>query len=397
MAARYAQIGSGKICTVIAPTNCHWDPSAGTPVAEAPISTPRVSPETIQACVALLSNGKKSGLMLGVHALHNEGLEIAGRIAAKTGAALMAETMPARMARGEGRIPVPVVPYQLEAAMKFFADYEQVILVGALHPVSTFAYRNMSTMKVPAGCEVWTYATPDHDVLPALQDLADAVGATDATLAREPRVEPAVPRGELTPKAIGASLSVLLPDDAILIDEAITLSGVIIPLTQGARRHDFLYAGNGAAIGAGLPLALGAAIARPDRKVVLLQADGSGMYTNQALWSMAREGCDITVVILKNDAYGILNIELARVREGDPSDKTLSMLKLDRPSIDWVQIAQGMGVPATHADTADAFHAQLQEAIGQRGPRLIEATIAEYLQPVIDAVYKESHQARVAN
>lgn len=395
MAARYAMIGSGKICTVVAPTNCHWDPSAGTPVAEMPISTPRVSPETIQATVAHLSNGQKTGLMLGAHALRHEGLEIAGRIAAKTGAQLMAETMPGRMARGEGRIIVPSVPYLVDMAMKFFEGYEQMILVGALHPVATFAYLNMPTMKVPEGCEVWAYATPDHDILHALKALAEGVDAGEATVARQERLAPEAPSGELTPKAVGRSLCLALPEDTILVDEANTMGQVIFAEAAGAHRHDYLYASNGAAIGEGIPVALGASIACPDRKVVLLQADGSGMYCNQALWSLARENCDATVVILKNDAYGILNVELARVREGEPNDKMLSMLKLDRPSIDWVQLAQGMGVPASHADTAEAFHAQFQEAMAQKGPRLIEAKMVWDLGPVTDAIYTESHKLRL--
>jgi acetolactate synthase-1/2/3 large subunit len=170
---------------------------------------------------------------------------------------------------------------------------------------------------------------------------------------------------------------------------------VIFAEAAGARRHDYLYASNGAAIGEGIPVALGASIACPDRKVVLLQADGSGMYCNQTLWSLARENCDATVVILKNDAYGILNVELARVREGEPNDKMLSMLKLDRPSIDWVQLAQGMGVPASHADTAETFHAQFQEAAAQKGPRLIEAKMVWDLGPVTDAIYTESHKLRL--
>jgi acetolactate synthase-1/2/3 large subunit len=390
MAARYARIGSGKICTLVAPTNCHWDRSAGAPVAEEPISTPRVAPETVAETVELLGNGKQTALLLGGHALREDGLELAGRIAAKTGAHLMGETMAARVARGEGRIPVPQVPYLVDMALKFFEGYEQVILVGALRPVATFAYAHMPTDKVPAGCAVWAFATPDHDLPAALQDLADALRATETTLERQARLEPAAPTGQLNPEAIGQSLCALLPEDAILVDEANTMATPIMAAVQGARRHDYLYASNGAAIGEGPPLALGAAVACPDRKVVLLQADGSGMYTVQALWSIAREDCDITIIVLKNDEYGILNVELARVREGEPTDKMLSMLKLAPPSIGWVQIAEGMGVVATYADTAESFHAQLREALETKGPRLIEAKVAWDLTPAIDAIYKSS-------
>ena len=392
-AARYAMTGSGKICTLIAPTNCHWDPAPGAPVIGAPIATPRVAPDTVAATVELLSNGRKTGLLLGAHALHSEGLELAGRIAAKTGAQLLAETLPARMVRGEGRVQVQLVPYFLEMAQFFFAEYEQIILVGALPPVSTFAYQHASMHKVPEGCQLWSFATADHDVPAALADLVSALAAGSATPSRVPRVVADKPAGELTPKAMGQSVNLLLPKNAIVVDEGATAGMDLFAETVTAAQHDYLYAIPGAAIGGGLPVALGAAIACPDRKVLVLQADGSGMYTNQALWSMAHEDCDITVVILKNDSYAILNVELARVREGEATPKMLSMLELNRPSIDWVRIAEGMGVPAVATATAEEFHTALEQALAHKGPRLIEATIVQNLQPVVDLILSQSRSA----
>lgn len=391
LAVRYSTIGSGKICTLIAPTNCHWDPAPNPPLIQEPIATPTVAPETVDATVQRLTNGKKTAVLLGSHALLEEGLELAGRISAKSGAQMMAEVMPARMARGEGRVSIPSVPYLVDMALKTFAEYEQVILIGALNPVATFAYQNMPTSKIPDSCELWTYSTPDHDILAAMRALAEGVGATDKTLERHQRLEPDPPTGRLDPDAVGTSVSLLLPLDAILVDEANTMGLPIMAHMATAKRHEYMYASNGAAIGEGLPVALGAAIACPDRKVVCLQADGSGMYCNQALWSMARENCDVTIVILKNDEYGILNIELARVREGAANDKMMSLLKLNDPSIDWVQLSEGMGIPATHADTAEAFHAQFAEALVADGPRLIEAKVTEDMTPYIDAIYQASH------
>jgi acetolactate synthase-1/2/3 large subunit len=281
---------------------------------------------------------------------------------------------------------VQLVPYFLEMAQGFFAEYEQIILVGALPPVSTFAYQHAATSKVPPGCEVVAFASPDHNVLAALNDLADAVGATQETVARCERVEPDKPSGELTAASIGQSVNLLMPEGSTLVDEAATAGLDLYAHTAGARQHEYLYAIPGAAIGNGLPVALGAAIACPDRKVVALQADGSGMYTNQALWSIAREQCDVTIVILKNDSYAVLNVELARVREDEPTEKMLSMLEIDRPSIDWVKISEGMGVPAVAVNTAEDFHAQFERAIAEKGPRLIEATITQDLQPVVDLI-----------
>jgi acetolactate synthase-1/2/3 large subunit len=189
-AVRQAMAGSGRISTLIAPTNCHWDPAPDAPSPGEPIPAPRVSPETIEATAALLSNGRKTGLLLGSRALCEEGLELAGRIAAATGAELPAETFPARLARGEGRVPVRLVPYFLEMAQLFFSEFEQMVLIGALPPVSTFAYQHSPTHKLPPACELSTFASPDFDVLAGLGNLAEAVGDSGAAVSRCQRVLP---------------------------------------------------------------------------------------------------------------------------------------------------------------------------------------------------------------
>jgi acetolactate synthase I/II/III large subunit len=388
MAARYCRIGAGKICTVVAPTNCHWDPAVAPPVPAPPLETPKVSPQTIQEVAALLTNGKKTGIVLDSLALYGEGLELAGRIAAKTGATLFGETFAPRVARGEGRIPVQLIPYFLEMAEAVFKPYEQLILAGALVPVATFAYKGKPVLKVPEGCQISTLATVEHDLLAALGDLAKAVGAPSQPVVRRVRSSVSVPTGVLTADAIGQSLSALMPENAILLEEGGTNGGHICDLTEGARPHDLLKATNGGAIGHGFPLALGAAVACPDRKTVLIQGDGCGMYTEQALWSMAREKADVTVVLLKNDDYAILEIELARVREGDANDKMDALMHLDNPTLNWVKIAEGHGVPATRATTAEEFHQQFEAAMSSKGPRLIEAQIVQNLKPAIDAVHK---------
>lgn len=390
LAVRYSGVGSGKICSVIAPTECHWEPASGTPESGGEIAAMRVAPETIEEAAQRLRGDRKTALLVGGHALREEGLEAAARIASKNGVTLLAETFPARMARGEGRVSVTLVPYLVDLALEAFKEYDQVILLGARPPVATFAYLNMPTTKLPEGCELWTYATPDHDLSHALDSLVDALDARDLPVKRQAYEAPSVPAGELSPQAVAASVSLLMPEDAILVDEAGTMGPDIVGQTVGARRHDYLYSICGAAIGAGLPVALGASIACPERKVLAMQADGSAMYTVQALWSMARESCDITIVVLKNDKYAILNIELARVRETEPTDKMLSMMQLDHPSIDWVHIAEGMSIPATHARTAEEFHEQLEQALATTGPRLIEAAVTQDLQPAIDFIFQKS-------
>ncbi|UFX44464.1 acetolactate synthase large subunit [Bradyrhizobium sp. 41S5] len=388
MAARYSRMGAGKICTVVAPTNCHWDPAVAPPVPAAPLETPKVSPQTIQEVVALLTNGKKTAIALGSHAMYGDGLELAGRIAAKSGADLLVETTPSRLARGEGRVAVEKIPYLPEDAIPFFQKYEQLILVGALFPVTTFAYKGKPVIKVPASCEVTAFATVDHDILSALADLAKAVGTPSQPATRRVRSERAPPSGALTDATIGQTMGLLLPQNAILVSDSATTEAALYLGTEGALAHDYLFADCGGAIGAGLPVALGAAVACPDRKTIVLEGDGSGMYTPQSLWTMARENVDVTVVVLKNDNYGILNIELARVRDGDPNEKMLSMLHLSNPSLDWVKLAEAQGVPATRATTAEEFHRQFAAAMSTKGPKLIEAKIVQNLQPAIDAVHK---------
>jgi acetolactate synthase-1/2/3 large subunit len=256
------------------------------------------------------------------------------------------------------------------------AGLEQLILVGATAPVSFFAYPGKESWLTPEGCEIIELATVDQDCLSALQAVAGKLGAHEEADKTPAAPKLTAPDGVLSPLAIGQSLTMLLPDHAIISDEAATCGLGIFPTTENAPPHDWLMI-TGGAIGQGLPLSLGAAVACPDRKVVALQADGSAMYTVQALWSMARENTDVTVVIMNNRSYAILNIELARVGAGQPTAKTLSMLDLSRPDIDWVNIAQGMGVPATKADSAEEFHQQFAQAMATKGPRLIEAMVVQ--------------------
>ena len=367
---------TGKICTVVAPTNWHWDEANPPPIVPAPPDRPKTAAEAIAHAAVLLKNGKKTGLVLGNLALHGEALDIAGRIAAKNGAVLLSETFPSyHLARGEGRPPVATIPYEFEVCLKFLESFEQLIFVGALFPVATFAYRNKPTLKSPPGCELYAMASVQQDLPAALKRLAEATGATTTAVPRQPRANAAAPKGELSAQAIGETLCMLMPDNAILVDEAATNGPTIFEVTKGARAHDYLNPVNGGAIGGGLPMALGAAIACPDRKVVHLQADGSGMYTVQALWSMAREKADVVVVLLKNDAYAILGLEMARVRENELNARMKSMLELGGPALDWVKIATGHGVPATRATTAEEFHRQIEGALGAVGPHLIECQI----------------------
>ncbi|HKN97080.1 MAG TPA: thiamine pyrophosphate-dependent enzyme, partial [Pseudonocardiaceae bacterium] len=244
-------------------------------------------------------------------------------------------------------------------------------LAGAKSPVSFFAYPGRASDLVPDGCEVHTLAVPGQDVVGALENLADLVGGTAPAVQAPAR--PAVPSGPLTVQNWADVIGALLPDDAIVVDEANT-SGVLLPAaTAGAPAHDVL-ALTGGAIGQGLPLAAGAAVACPDRPVVCVEADGSAMYTLSALWTHAREGLNVTTVVLANRAYAILRMELQRVGAAG-GDKAAELLDLSRPDLDFVSMATGMGVPASRATTGDELAAQFEKALVEPGPHLIEAVV----------------------
>jgi acetolactate synthase-1/2/3 large subunit len=370
--------GAGKIASLVAPANHAWEKTTE-PVKTASIPAPEsASGKTVARVAEALTNGRRSALLLAGKALRAEGLAVAGRIAKAIGARVLGETFAARMQRGAGRHPVERLQYFSEHVTEQLAGLEQIVLVGAQAPVSFFAYPGKEGWLVPDGCEVIEFATADHDLLSSLQSLADVLGAdSEADVIPAAPAMP-LPEGLLTPVAIGHSLTMLMPENAIVSDEAATCGLGIFPATENAPPHDWLML-TGGAIGQGLPLSLGASIACPDRKVIALQADGSAMYTVQALWSMARENTDVTVVIMNNRSYAILNIELARVGAAQPTPKTLSMLDLSRPDIDWVEISQGMGVPATRATTAEEFHQQFEQAMSSHGPRLIEAMVIQQM------------------
>jgi len=370
--------GWGKIATLIAPANHAWEES--TQAASAlPVPAPeKVSATAISEVADALSNGKTTALFLGGRALREQCLNAAGRIARASGARILCETFPARLQRGAGRVPVERLPYFAEQAMEHLSGFEQLILVGASAPVSFFAYPGKKSLLTPDDCEVFTLASVDQDVLLALEGVAAATGATEQAITAPPVQDQPAPSGILTPLAIAQTLGQLMPENAIISDEAATCGLAMFPATENTPSHDWLTLAGGA-IGQGLPLSLGVAIACPDRKVIALQADGSAMYTVQALWSMARENTDVTVVIMNNRSYAILNIELARVGAGQPTAKTLSMFDLSRPDINWVDIAQGMGVPATRATSAEEFHQQFSDAMANHGPQLIEAMVIQQM------------------
>jgi acetolactate synthase-1/2/3 large subunit len=364
----------GAIATVIAPGDHAWTDGASAAAPQPAPPRPKAADAAVTAAAAALRDSATSAVFLGGRALRAEALQQAGRISAATGARLVCETFPARLQRGAGRVAVERLPYFGEKASEALAGLETIVFVGASPPVSFFGYPGKPSWLAPKGAQLVTLATARDDGLDALARLADALGAPAEAAGVQPAGIPAFEPGPLTPMAIGAALARLMPKHAIVSDEGATAGLPMLAMTQGAAPHDWLTL-TGGAIGQGLPLAAGAAVACPDRKVIALQADGSAMYTVQALWTMARENLDVTTVLLNNGSYAILNIELARVGVSKPGPKALSLLDLTRPAIDWVSISEGLGVPAVRAETAEAFADALRDALAHDGPRLIEAII----------------------
>jgi acetolactate synthase-1/2/3 large subunit len=363
----------GQVATLVLPADVSWLDGGEVAAPAAPARRSAVALDVVDQVAKVLRSGEPCAVLVGGAALREEGLVAAGRVAGATGAKLLGETFPARLERGAGLPAVERLGYLAEFTMAQLAGTRHLVLVDARSPVSFFAYPDKPSDLVPEGCEVHVLAGAADDVVGALSALAEVVGAPADAASLAPASRPPRPTGALTAEAVANALGALLPEGAIVSDEANT-SGLWAPAaTAGAPRHDWLTLCGGA-IGQGLPLATGAAVACPDRKVVALEADGSAMYTMQALWTHAREGLDVTTVIFNNRSYAILNLELNRVG-AEPGPKALDMLDLSRPDLDFVALATGMGVPASRATTAEELTEQLGRALAEPGPALVEAVL----------------------
>jgi acetolactate synthase I/II/III large subunit len=368
-----ARIPPGQVATLILPADVSWSDGAEPAAALPPRLPSPVVGDAVRSAAAALRGGEPCVILIGGPATRRPGLEAASQVAEGTGARLLCETFPARLERGAGIPAVDRLAYLGEFAAGQLSGARHLILAGARAPVAFFAYPGQPSSLVPQGCEVQVLAEPGEDVCGALAELA-SLAAPDAKPLLQAAERPEVPDGDLTGPAAAAVIGALLPEGAIVSDEANT-SGVWLPgATAGAPPHDWLTL-TGGSIGLGLPLATGAAIACPGRPVLALEADGSAMYTLSALWTHAREGLDITTVIFSNGSYAILNMELSRVGADPAGEAARSLLELSRPGLDFVALATGMGVPAARASTAEDLAVALRRALDEPGPHLIEAVV----------------------
>jgi acetolactate synthase-1/2/3 large subunit len=366
----------GQVATLILPADVSWTATPERSVGAKRVVAPRhrePASHVVEAIAKAIRSGEPCGILIGGTACRERPLLAASRIAASTGAKLLCETFPSRLERGAGLPSVDRIAYLAEFASMQLDGLKHLVLVDAKAPVSFFAYPDKASYLVPDGCEVHTLADPSEDAAAALDALAELVGATEGPL-RADAARPDLPTGELTAQTVCAALGALMPEDAIVSDEGNTAGLYAAGATAGAPRHDWLCL-TGGAIGQGLPVAVGAAVASPGRRVISLEADGSAMYTLQSWWTMARESLDVTTILFNNRSYAVLNMELGRVGATGHGEKAKQMLDLKRPDLDFVSLAAGMGLHAERATTAEEFSASLERSLGTPGPTVIEAII----------------------
>ncbi|WP_411282694.1 acetolactate synthase large subunit [Lapillicoccus sp.] len=368
-----ARSAPGFVATLVLPADVSWGEGGRTAAPQRHRAPAPVRPAVVREVAEALTGAGPRVLFLGGNALTERGLLAAARVSACTGARLLCETFPARLPRGAGLPFVQPLAYPPEPALAELAGTRHLVLAGAREPVAFFAYPDLPGHFVPEGCEVHLLAEPGEDATEALCALADDLAGDAIPRVSEDR-RPHPPTGALTTRTLAEALGALLPPGAIVVDEALTSGVHLAAATAGCPRHDWLTL-TGGAIGQGLPVATGAAIACPGRPVISIQAEGSAMYTITALWTQAREQLDVTTVICNNGAYAILDGELERVGAARDGVRARRLLDLTGPALDFVALATGMGVPARRAGTADELVDHLRWALAEPGPRLIDAVL----------------------
>jgi len=411
-AMRQATTHPGQIATLILPADAAWsdvspatekqhkgDSQVQEEVATSPVHNiysqrqagPAPAQSNIKAVADILRGDEPAVMILTSNALRERGLEAASRLRQATGVEFLAQTSNARLPRGAGRVYIEPVPYRVEDAQELLSRYRRVIRVCAKAPVAFFAYPDKPSTLSPAQAQVITLAEEHEDGIAALEALVQELQADAYEPELETRQLAETPEADakVDSNSLGQILNACLPANAIVVDEAITNGARLPYATRGAQAHDWLQICGGA-IGDGMPLATGAAIACPDRKVVTVQADGSGMYCLQALWTQARENLDITTIVLANRAYAILKYEFKNVgahQQRQRADQSTGnntsnggqtardLMELDRPSLDWLSLAEGMGVSGERVTTNVGLKTALEKALASKGPRLIEVLL----------------------
>jgi acetolactate synthase-1/2/3 large subunit len=374
-----ARTAPSQIATLIVPADVAWSDGGNADARHVVSKAPLPATAAIEHAASMLQSGVRTAIIIAGNALYGKGLAAGGRVAAATDAKLFAPYPVTRVERGAGTVAVERIVYVLEQGIEQLKEFRQLILVGAPAPVAYFAYPGKNGGFASPECEIHTLANPGEDYIGALEALAAALPPHRTQLAGENLAgqkaeRPVLPDGDITLSGLAAVVGALLPENAIVVDESMTSGRGMMAATRGAPRHDWL-SNTGGSIGIGLPLAVGAAVASPARKVLCLTADGSSMYTLQALWTMAREGLDITTVVFANRDYAVLRREFSYLGVGKPGPRASGMFEIGRPDLDWVQLAKGMGVPATRITSLQEFANALRAGFASGGPSLIEVPL----------------------
>jgi acetolactate synthase-1/2/3 large subunit len=369
-----ARTAPGRIATLIVPTDVAWGDGGAVASLPAVPKAPMPNAEAVERAATMIKLGPRTAILLAGDALHSEGLLTAGRIASATNAKLLSPYPFTRLERGAGRPAVERVNYVLEQAVEQLKEFRQLILVGAPPPVAYFAHPTKDSVLTSPGCEIHVLTDMAEDCAGALAALAVALSLRETAPSVEKAERPDLPHGQITLQGIAAVIGALLPENAIVVDESMTSGRGLMAATRGAPPHDWL-ANTGGSIGIAMPLAVGAAVACPDRRVLCLSADGSGMYTAQALWTMAREGLNVTTVVFANREYGVLKREFSYLGVGDPGPRARDLFEIGRPDLDWAMLAKAMGVPGSRPTSIDAFARELRDDLETEGPTLIEISL----------------------
>jgi acetolactate synthase-1/2/3 large subunit len=377
-AAVIAASRAGQIASLIVPTDFQAA-SCDTfrTVKKEPVFQ-RVDRALVRKAAAAMSGARKTAMILGNRLLRRDGLEIAQKISAATGCDLFANTFPGYVDRGDDLPVVRRVPYFPEGAMALMAGYETVILAGAHDPVTFFGYEGTPSRVIPGTTRTIPIPGAGYDIIEALGYLEDLVVkkkvAGQAGTKGRPRSKPSLPAGALTSEIACLAIAALLPEGAIVVDEGITTTFPFYSASYESAPHSLCTIAGGS-IGYGMPCSVGAALAAPDRPVINIQADGSAMYTVQALWTMARENLNVTTLICNNSGYNIIAVELERAGLKDFGQNAHRLVDITHPAIDWVALSQSLGVPAVRVEDAKELAAQMKRCISEPGPHLIEMDV----------------------
>ncbi|MBF0276208.1 MAG: acetolactate synthase large subunit [SAR324 cluster bacterium] len=364
---------SGQVVSLIVPHDVQWSEAQGLEIASPTASRANINADSVAEAAKILNDSSNALLLLGGAALRKEGLKFVEKIQEKTGCALLAETFPSHFERGAGSQQIDRLPYFPEKAIDVLSRYECIVSAGAPLPVSFFAYQGMPSFLINEQQKFASLESSPRAIPLALEHLEDALlkKGHDRRIAQNQFKNPELPQGELSGKKVSYILAAMQPDNAIIVDESVTSGGAYYQSSATAMPHSLITL-TGGAIGYGMPCATGAAIACPDRPVFDFQADGSAMYTIQALWTQAREGLDVTTLLCSNRNYNILQMEYKRAGYRHMGEKARALTELDNPFLDWVGISKGMGVPAVSVDSAESLVTALKIAIEEPGPHLIE-------------------------